>query len=407
VTRLKIRRPASATAVEGRLRDADDSAPLLEVDELRTTFDTSRGTVVAVDGVSLRLDQGETLGIVGESGSGKTVLARSIMGLLSSRNVTTTGSVRLRGRELVGLSARAMREVWGVDAAMVFQDPMTSLNATMRVGDQITESLRFHLDMSRHEARTTAVALLRSVGIPEPERRIRAYPHQLSGGMRQRVTIAIALACGPRLLVADEPTTALDVTIQKQILDLLAHQMAERAMGMILITHDLGVVAGRTDRIAVMYAGRVVERGPTRLLFRETRHPYTAGLLTSIPRLSNAGHTRLSVIPGRPPDLVGLPPGCPFAPRCRSAQPRCLDEPPHLVEARGNHEYACFFPVGTPEGDEAAARNRAAGVTATGLPVDAESEDIALAAGASPSPGAEAAHTTGSDDAAEATEMSA
>jgi peptide/nickel transport system ATP-binding protein len=358
---------------------AGDDAPgnrLLEVDDLRTTFDTPRGRVVAVDGVSLHVDRGETLGIVGESGSGKTVFARSVLGLVSTRNATTTGSVRLQGRELLGLSARAMRDVWGVQAAMVFQDPMTALNATMRVGEQITESLRFHLDMGRAEARQTAIALLRSVGIPEPERRIKAYPHQLSGGMRQRVTIAIALACGPRLLVADEPTTALDVTIQKQILDLLAQQTRERAMGMIVITHDLGVVAGRTDRIAVMYAGRVVERGPTRTLFHERRHQYTDGLLGCIPRLADPGHTRLNVIPGRPPDLVDLPAGCPFAPRCRAAQHRCLAETPTLVDIGGGHEHACFFPVGTPEGDEALARNRAAGVTATGLPVDATTEDV-------------------------------
>jgi len=345
------------------------TAPLLDVDDLHTSFATPRGEVVAVDGVSFTLEAGQTLGIVGESGSGKTVLARSILQLVSARNATTTGSVRLAGRDLVGLSPKAMRSVWGVEAAIVFQDPMTSLNATMRVGDQITESLRFHMDMSRSEARETAVALLRSVGIPEPESRLKAYPHQLSGGMRQRVTIAIALACGPHLLVADEPTTALDVTIQKQILDLLETQKRERAMGLILITHDLGVVAGRTDRIAVMYAGRVVERGPTRVLFRDRRHPYTEGLLRSIPRMSNPGHSRLQVIPGRPPDLVGLPEACAFAPRCRYAQPRCLAEQPELVDIGQSHEHACFFPVGTPEGGEALARNLAAGENAAGMPV--------------------------------------
>jgi peptide/nickel transport system ATP-binding protein len=325
--------------------------------------------VVAVDGVSLRLEAGQTLGVVGESGSGKTVLARSILQLISARNAGIGGRVRLSGRDLVGLSPKAMRSVWGVEAAIVFQDPMTSLNATMRVGDQITESLRYHLDMGRTEARQTAVALLRSVGIPEPESRLRAYPHQLSGGMRQRVTIAIALACGPHLLVADEPTTALDVTIQKQILDLLETQKRERSMGMILITHDLGVVAGRTDRIAVMYAGRVVERGPTRVLFHDRRHPYTEGLLQSIPRISNPGHSRLQVIPGRPPDLVNLPEACAFAPRCRDAQARCLEERPPLVDVGKGHEHACYFPVGTPEGGEALARNLAAGETAAGLPV--------------------------------------
>ena len=365
---------------------ADGDAPLLDVRDLRTTFDTPRGAVVAVDGVSLQVKAGGTLGIVGESGSGKTVLARSVLGLVTSRSATTTGSVRLQGRELVGLSAKAMRDVWGVQAAMVFQDPMTALNATMRVGDQITESLRFHLDMGRSEARTTAISLLRSVGIPEPAERVKVYPHQLSGGMRQRVTIAIALACGPRLLVADEPTTALDVTIQKQILDLLGQQTRDRAMGMVIITHDLGVVAGRTDRIAVMYAGRVVERGPTRALFHERRHHYTDGLLQCIPRLSDAGHTRLSVIPGRPPDLVDLPVGCPFAARCRAAQPRCLAETPRLVDVGNEHEHACFFPVGTPEGEDALARNRAAGVTATGLPVDAETDDVSLASAEALSP---------------------
>jgi peptide/nickel transport system ATP-binding protein len=350
-------------------RTAPEDAPLLEVDDLRTTFDTARGTVVAVDGVSLRLDEGQTLGIVGESGSGKTVLARSILQLISARNATITGRVRLRGRDLVGLSPKAMRSVWGVEGAMVFQDPMTSLNGTMRVGDQVTESLRYHLDMSRGEARETALALLRSVGIPEPEARIRAYPHQLSGGMRQRVTIAVALACGPRLLVADEPTTALDVTIQRQILDLLGQQKRERAMGMVLITHDLGVVAGRTDRVAVMYAGKVVERGPTRVLFHERRHPYTDALLRSIPRMSNPGHTRLQVIPGRPPDLVALPEACAFAARCRHAQPRCREEQPPLVDAGADHEHACFYPVGTDEGRDALARNVAAGRNAAGLPV--------------------------------------
>ena len=346
-----------------------EDGPLLEVDDLRTSFTTARGDVVAVDGVSLQLDAGQTLGIVGESGSGKTVLARSILQLISARNATIGGRVRLSGRDLVGLSAKAMRSVWGVEAAIVFQDPMTSLNGTMRVGDQITESLRFHLDMSRNDARTTAIALLRSVGIPEPEARLRAYPHQLSGGMRQRVTIAIALACGPRLLVADEPTTALDVTIQKQILDLLETQQRERAMGLILITHDLGVVAGRTDRIAVMYAGRVVERAPTRVLFHDRRHPYTEGLLRSIPRMSNPGHSRLQVIPGRPPDLVALPKACAFAPRCRYAQPRCLEEQPQLVDVGQGHEHACFYPVGSPGGGEALARNLAAGETAAGMPV--------------------------------------
>jgi peptide/nickel transport system ATP-binding protein len=347
--RPHVSRPNGSASMAG----APNDAPLLAVQDLRTTFDTPRGQLVAVDGVSLRVDQGTTYGIVGESGSGKTVLARSILRLVSARNAETTGSVRLRGRELLDLSPKDMRRVWGVEAAMIFQDPMTSLNATMRIGDQITESLRHHLDMSRGEAGRTALALLRSVGIPEPERRIRAFPHQLSGGMRQRVTIAIALACGPHLLVADEPTTALDVTIQRQILDLLAHQGRERAMGMILITHDLGVVARRTDQIAVMYAGRVVERAPTRTLFRRRRHPYTDGLLRSIPRLAQPSHSRLQAIPGRPPDLVEVGQGCAFAARCPRVQPRCREERPELIEDEPGHQFACFHPIdetdATPE----------------------------------------------------------
>ncbi len=346
-----------------------DDAPLLEVTDLRTTFDTPGGLLRAVDGVSLRLEEGETYGIVGESGSGKTVLARSMLNLVATRTSETTGSVRLRGRELLTLTPRQMRDVWGPEAAMVFQDPMTALNATMRVGDQVTESLRHHMSMPRGEAVATATALFRSVGIPEPERRLRAYPHELSGGMRQRVTIAIALACGPKLLVADEPTTALDVTIQRQILDLLGTLKRERAMGLVLITHDLGVVAGRTDHIAVMYAGRVVERATTRELFARPRHPYTEGLLRSIPRLSQPSHTRLLAIPGRPPSLIERPSGCAFAPRCRYAQEPCLSEAPALLIDGPDHEHACFFPVGSPEGDDALARNLAAGETAAGLPV--------------------------------------
>jgi peptide/nickel transport system ATP-binding protein len=381
VSRLSTngRRRAGATPTDaptGGPTDGDGGNALLEVTDLHTTFDTPRGLVKAVDGVSLRLERGETYGIVGESGSGKTVLARSLLNLVATRTSETSGSVRLLGRELLDLPPKEMRKVWGPQAAMVFQDPMTALNATMRIGDQVTESLRYHLDMGRKEARDTAVALLRSVGIPEPERRIGAYPHQLSGGMRQRVTIAIALACGPKLLVADEPTTALDVTIQRQILDLLDQARRDRAMGLVLITHDLGVVAGRTDHIAVMYAGRVVERAPTRVLFARRRHPYTEGLLGSIPRLTDPSHTRLQVIPGRPPELIDRPPNCAFAPRCRYAQPRCLEEEPALLVDEPGHEHACFFPVGTPAGDDALARNLAAGETAAGLPVTASPVDV-------------------------------
>ena len=281
------------------------------MEDLHTSFRTGRGLVRAVDGVSLTLGRGRTLGVVGESGSGKTVLSRSIMGLLPGSNVERSGTVRFSGHDLTAMSLPELREVWGMQVALVFQDPMTALNPVVRVGRQITESLRLRAGLDRKAAHETAVALLTSVGIPDPERRLRAYPHELSGGMRQRVMIAIALACGPKLLLADEPTTGLDVTVQAQILDLLAAQQRERHMGMILVTHDLGVVANRTDEIVVMYAGRVVEQAPTAELFAHTRMPYTEALLRSIPRLTEPSHTRLRAIPGRPPDLAAAHPGVP------------------------------------------------------------------------------------------------
>ena len=338
---------------------AADAEALLEVTDLRTYFRTPRGIVHAVDGVSFTLERGKTLGVVGESGSGKTVLARSIMRLLpKSTTIHPTGKVVFEGRNLLDLSTKEMQDVWGEEIAMVFQDPMTSLNPVVKIGRQITEGLRHHLDMSKSEAREAAIALLTSVGIPEPIRRLNQYPHELSGGMRQRVTIAIALACGPRLLLADEPTTALDVTVQAQILDLLQRQQRERFMAMVLVTHDLGVVAGRTDEIAVMYAGKVVERAATHDLFRDMRMPYTEALLRSIPRVTNPSHTRLQAIVGRPPDLVNLPKGCKFAPRCPYAQERCLEEdPPLLPGPTPGHEFRCWYPVNTPEGKEALRRN--------------------------------------------------
>ena len=344
--------------------------PLLVVDDLRTTFRTPSGRVKAVNGVSFTLEQGRTLGIVGESGSGKSVLSRSIMGLLPPNNVDVAGSVRYRGTELVGSDAKTRRSLWGSELSMIFQDPMTSLNPVMRIGYQITESLRHHLDMDKDQADDMAISLLRSVKIPEPEKRVRQYPHELSGGMRQRVVIAVALACGPHLLFADEPTTALDVTVQAQILDLLDEQQRDRFMSMVLVTHDLGVVAGRAHEIAVMYAGRIVEMAPTRTLFADMRMPYTEALFESIPKLDLPSHTRLTVIPGRPPDLVNPPAGCAFAPRCERAQERCLDEIPPLIEAdTPDHRYACFYPVGTAEGDEALERNQRRGVQAAGVPV--------------------------------------
>ncbi|HET8930463.1 MAG TPA: ABC transporter ATP-binding protein [Acidimicrobiales bacterium] len=332
------------------------NAPLLEIDDLRTHFEIANGTVHAVDGVSLDVQRRQTLGIVGESGSGKTVLSRSAMGLLQAANLFQSGEVRYQGHDIVGMPEKQRRRLWGTEMAMVFQDPMTSLNPVMKIGQQITESLRYHLGMSKSEARETALAGLKAVGIPAAEQRIDEYPHQLSGGMRQRVTIAVALACGPKLLFADEPTTALDVTVQAQILDLLDHERRERNMGMILVTHDLGVVAGRADVVAVMYAGQVVELAPTEELFTHVRMPYTEALLQAIPKLNQPSHTKLNVISGRPPDLVKPPKGCRFAPRCPYAQPKCVAEPPPLVESSTpGHFYRCWFPVNTSADDAPAA----------------------------------------------------
>jgi oligopeptide/dipeptide ABC transporter ATP-binding protein len=319
--------------------------PLLVVDGLSTTFSSPRGPIRAVEDVSLELHRGRTLGIVGESGSGKSVLSRSIMGLVPSY-ATRTGSIRYEGTEMLGAGPKELRKIWGAQMSMVFQDPMTALNPVQKIGAQITESIREHLDYSKAQRRDTAIALLRSVGIPEPERRLKQYPHELSGGMRQRVVIAIALACGPHLLFADEPTTALDVTVQAQILDLIEAQQAERNMAVILVTHDLGVVATRADEIAVMYGGRIVEQAPTQTLFRQMRHPYTEALLRSIPRLDLPSHTRLEAISGRPPDLLHPPQGCRFAARCPYAQPKCHAEEPPLMEDSPGHLQRCWFPVG-------------------------------------------------------------
>ena len=348
------------------------SEPLLEVIDLRTVFRTERGPVPAVDGVSFTLQAGRTLGVVGESGSGKTVLSRSIMGLLPRTNVVRTGQVLFEGRDLVTADADELSHIWGAEMGMVFQDPMTSLNPVVRIGRQITESLRHHLHMEKDEARRTAITLLASVGIPEPERRLRQYPFELSGGLRQRVMIAIALACGPKLLLADEPTTALDVTVQAQILDLLQEQQRDRFMAMILVTHDLGVVANRADEIAVMYAGKIVEKAPTRTLFTEMRMPYTEALMRSIPKLEDPSHTVLQAIDGRPPDLAALPPGCRFAARCPYVQEKCLTQEPPLRPADSpGHWFACWFPVGTPEGQAALRRNKEAGSRAAEAAMEA------------------------------------
>ena len=376
--------------------DLLDTEPerVLEVTDLRTHFLTPRGRVRAVDGVNLTLNRGQTVGVVGESGSGKTIFARSVMNLLPKENVRRTGTVNFMGRNLVELDDKEMRQLCGADIAMIFQDPISSLNPVMTIGKQITESLRLHLKMSRAEAKITAVTLLRSVNISEAERRFDEYPHQLSGGMRQRVMIALALACGPRLLFADEPTTALDVTVQAEILNLLQDQQRDRFMAMVLVTHDLGVVAGRTDEIAVMYAGRIVEQAPTAALFARMRHPYTEALLRSIPKLDNPSHTRLRVIIGRPPDLVSPPPGCKFAPRCPYVQERCRVEEPLLVETgmRG-HRFACHFPLGTPENVAGLEANIAAGLPqAVALLASKDDEQIDLSALLSADTAAEAAY---------------
>jgi peptide/nickel transport system ATP-binding protein len=341
--------PTPSIQASGRQIDG----PLLQVNDLKTHFRTPRGRVRAVDGVSLELERGKALGIVGESGSGKTVLSRSIMGLLPKSGVERSGSVRFEGLDIIDMTPKQMRHIWGSEMAMIFQDPMSSLNPLMKIGKQITESLKIHLDMTGSNARATAVQLLKDVRIPEAERRLDQYPHELSGGMRQRVMIAIALACGPTVLFADEPTTALDVTVQAQILDLIGEQRRDRNMSVVLVTHDLGVVAGHTDEIAVMYGGRVVEKAPTIELFANMKMPYTKSLLRSIPKLEDPSHTRLTAIGGRPPDLVNPPKGCRFAPRCPYARERCHEEEPPLIPAgRPDHTYACWYPVGSPEFQE-------------------------------------------------------
>ncbi len=309
------------------------SEPLLEVRDLRTVFTSEGGVARAVDGVGFRIAAGETLGIVGESGCGKTVTALSILGLVPrpAGRILEGSSIRFRGRELTSMPERALRRVRGNEIAMVFQEPMTSLNPVFTVGNQIVESLHVHRGMGRTDARKAGIAALREVGIPEPEERFDAYPHELSGGMRQRVMIAMALSCEPDLLIADEPTTALDVTIQAQILDLLDRVRSARGMAMLLITHDLGVVAEACDRVLVMYAGQVVESGTVEEIFHRPRHPYTRGLLASLPRLEGAGR-RLNPIEGTVPSPLRWPPGCRFHDRCPHAWSRCREAPPELFE---------------------------------------------------------------------------
>ncbi len=315
--------------------------PLLEVRDLRVSFFTPRGEVRAVDGVSFTIDEGETFGLVGESGCGKSVTALSLLRLLDGNGRIVGGDIVFAGRRLLALSEEEMRSLRGDQIAMVFQEPMTSLNPVFTVGYQIGEVLEVHRGMSRKQARAEAIELLRLVEIPEPERRVDAYPHQLSGGMRQRVMIAMALACRPRLLIADEPTTALDVTIQAQILDLLAHLQQQFGMAVLFVTHDLGIVAERARRVAVMYAGRIVEEAETATLFRNPLHPYTRGLLRSIPRLGMRVR-RLAAIPGSVPDPLALPSGCRFRDRCTYAVARCAEIDPQLEPFGDSRAVACI-----------------------------------------------------------------
>ena len=321
-------------------------SPLFEIENLEITFDTARGPLKAVRGVSIAINKGESIGIVGESGSGKTVMSRASMGLLRGRRVKRTGSVKLDGQELLTLSNEEIRGLWGTKMAMIFQDPMTALNPVRKIGSQFNESLVKRLGMSKEDAAKRTLELLALVRMPEPEKVISKFPHQLSGGMRQRVMIAMAIACNPSLLFADEPTTALDVTVQAQVLELLADLREKLDMAMVIVTHDLGVVAGYTDRIAVMYGGEIVELATTPDLFANTKMPYTQALMESIPRLDRKVGDRLPAIGGTPPDPTLERTSCGFADRCKFATDKCRTQHPDLVDAGNGHMYRCFFPLG-------------------------------------------------------------
>ena len=328
------------------------NTPLLQIKDLHTDIEIRNGVVRALSGVDLHVNPGETLGIVGESGSGKTMTALSLMGLLPQGGKVSSGSIILDGQDLTQLPLKEKRKLRGTKVGMIFQDPLTSLNPTMKIGLQVCEPLRVHEKLSKREALARAVEILKRVGMPRPEVVINNYPHQLSGGMRQRVMIAMALVCKPRILIADEPTTALDVTTQMQILDLIDELRDEYKMGVILITHDLGVVAGHTDRVAVMYAGRIVETAPTKTLFTEPKHRYTSSLMAALPERALAAGTKLFSIPGAPPSLTNLPVGCRFAARCLWATDECRAGYPDL-SGDDTHTFSCFHPV--QEGDESPA----------------------------------------------------
>jgi peptide/nickel transport system ATP-binding protein len=325
------------------------AAPLLEVEDLRVHFETEDGLVKAVDGISYTVDRGETLGIVGESGSGKSVSSLTVMGLTRARNARISGAVRFNGKDLLGASDDELRTIRGDDIAMIFQDPLSSLHPFYKVGNQIVEAILAHRDVSKAQAYDRAVEMLGLVGIPEPRRRAESYPHEFSGGMRQRAMIAMALANDPKLLIADEPTTALDVTVQAQILELIERLQSEFDTAVVIITHDLGVVAEMSDEIAVMYAGRIVEHGTADTIFNGPEHPYTWGLLSSIPRMDIGREAELVPIPGRPPSLINLPGGCSFHPRCpyvREAHKR-IDPVLDPVNGDPSHKVACLLDSGT------------------------------------------------------------
>ena len=322
-------------------------ANLLEVVDLRTSFFTPSGEVKAVDGVSFTLNEGTVLGIVGESGSGKSVTAYSILQILTHPGRIVSGSVKFRGQELVGISENEMRKIRGNKISIIFQDPMTSLNPTFTIGNQLVETILLHTKRNKEQAQARAIEMLSLVGINEPERRLRQYAYELSGGMRQRVMIAMALACEPDILIADEPTTALDVTIQAQILELMTELQRKLGMAIILITHDLGVVAGMCDEVIVMYAGHLVERGKADDIFYEPAHEYTKGLMRSLPRMEDDGSEKLVPISGTPVDMLAVPPGCPFSPRCASAMQVCLTQRPEECAINDPHRHisACWLNV--------------------------------------------------------------
>ncbi len=333
---------------------------LLEINNLKTHFRTRDGWVHAVDGVSFSIAPGEKLGVVGESGCGKSVTALSIMRLIQRPpGEIVDGSILFGGQDLLDISESAMRKVRGKQIGMIFQDPLNSLNPVMTIGSQITEVLELHLGLRGQAARNRTAELLREVGIPEAEKRLHSYPHQFSGGMRQRVMIAMALACRPQLIIADEPTTALDVTVQAQILELINSISTEYKSAVMLITHDLGVVAGMTDRVVVMYAGNVIEMAPTEELFANPRHPYTLGLLASVPRLDEERQEMLTPIEGSPPDLLHPPQGCRFAPRCLFVTSQCKNPPP-LRSVGSNHIAACWYDINNPTEQQRAEARRAA-----------------------------------------------